>query len=392
MARHLDLGGTERQLCEMARSLDPARFDVHVGCFRPGGIRAREIQAAGIPIVEIPLRSFKSPASLWSAVRTLRQYVRSQGIRVVHAFDPPAVLFAGLAAPFLGDAVVLSSQRCFREAGSRLQARLLYLADARTDGVVVNCDALRRHRVGWSSTRTPVHLCYNGLDARRFRRTPARARPAGIPADALVIGAVCGLRPEKGLPVLLRAFAALRAVESNIFLVIVGDGSERVGLEALARELGIARQCRFEPTAADVVPWLSLMDIFVLPSGANEALSNALMEAMSCGCACIATRVGGNPELIKDGATGLLFTPNDVSELTDRLTSLVRDPALRQRFGEAGASSVAAQFTLGASADRMAAIYDAVLGGHSTARPIPHLRDAGRGIRESLSREGQTSL
>jgi glycosyltransferase involved in cell wall biosynthesis len=298
--------------------------------------------------------------------------VQDHGIRIVHAFDPPAVLFAGFAASWLRDVVVLSSQRCFREAGSAWKRRLLYLADARTDGVVVNCDALRRLRttsVPWIAT--PVHLCYNGLDAVRFRRLPSVIRPAWIPASALMVGAVCGLRPEKGLPVLLRAFAQVRAERPNMFLVVVGDGAERGRLERLASDLGIADACRFEPTAADVVPWLSLMDVFVLPSGANEALSNALMEAMACGCACIASSVGGNPELIKDGATGLLFTPNRVEQLAERLQRLVDDPVLRRRFSQAAVDSVAAQFTLGASATRMAEIYDQVLRPTTGAMPSP---------------------
>jgi glycosyltransferase involved in cell wall biosynthesis len=362
LARHLDLGGTERQLCETARSLDRREFDVHVGCFRPGGIRAREIAADKIPIVELPLSSFKSPASVSAAVRALREYVRAHRLSVVHAFDPPAVLFAGLAAPFISPAAVLSSQRCFRQMCSPWFRRGLYLADRWADGVVVNCEALRRFRLQQApGPEARLHLCYNGLDIDRFQRQPSSAVAGLLPPGALVIGSVCGLRPEKSLPVLVDAFAACAARHPNLFLLLVGDGSERDRLDAQARDLGIASRCLFEPMAADVVPWLSAIDIFVLPSGVNEALSNSLMEALACGCACVASRVGGNPELIADGETGLLFDPNRVDQLAAQLTRLVQDEVLRRRLATNGTRSIRARFSLQASARRMGAIYHDVL-------------------------------
>src|SRR5262249_14327900 len=113
LARELHVGGSERQLCEMVRSLDRRRCSVHAGCFRTGGTRAREIEAEVFPLVQFPLRSFRAPSNVWSAVRALRSYVRTRDIAVIHAFDPPTSLFVGVAAPFLRRSVVLTSQRSF---------------------------------------------------------------------------------------------------------------------------------------------------------------------------------------------------------------------------------------------------------------------------------------
>ena len=297
LARELHLGGSERQLYEMGRALDPSRFAVHVGCFRPGGIRARELEREGIPLVEFPVRSFRSPSNIWSSVLGLRRYVRKHGIRLLHAFDPPTSVFVGIAARFLGRPVVLTSQRSFRHLRTPSFRIGLRLSDRLVDGVVVNCEAIRTHLASDEGVSfRSIHLCYNGLDTHRFQRTPT-PRSGIIPRDALVIGTVCALRPEKDLPTLLRAFATCHSNHSNLFLVVVGDGPERAALCRLAQELGIASRCLFQPTVADVVPWLSLMDIFVLPSK-SEALSNSLMEAMACECACVASFVGGTPELV----------------------------------------------------------------------------------------------
>jgi L-malate glycosyltransferase len=361
LARELDLGGSERQLCEMARALDRERFAVHVGCFRQGGIRAREIEAAGLPVVQFPLRSFRSPSDLWLSVRTLRRYVRRHEIRVVHAFDPPTNMFLGIAARFLGRARALTSQRSFRQLRTPVHRICLRLSDRVADGVVVNCEAIHKHLAFDEQVPTQrIHLCHNGLDSRRFQRGPVM-RSNRLAPDALVIGTVCGLRPEKDLSTLLRAFATCQLSHPNLFLVVVGDGPLRADLESEAQALGVASRCLFQPTTADVVPWLSQIDIFVLPS-VSEALSNALMEAMACECACVASRIGGNPELVQHGQTGLLFETGDAASLVEHLRMLIDDSRLRRRLGRRAAESIRAKFSLETAATRLGAIYEVVMG------------------------------
>ena len=354
MVRELSLGGSERQLCEMAKALDPNRFAVHVAAFRPEGIRATELQRAGLPVVGIPLRSFRSP---WQGVRVLRRYVREHGIKIVNGFDPPSCLLIALAFPWTGSAARLTSQRNYQHVRTPRVRWGMRIAHRLADGIVVNCEAMREHLVRDERLRRDhIHLCYNGLDTGRFRRSATP--PVGVvPDGAIVIGTLCALRPEKNLSILLEAFAECRASDERLFLLVVGSGPEKARLEAQAAHLNIGRSCRFEPTVAEVVPWLSLVDIFVLPSR-FEALPNALMEAMSCGCACVASRVGGTPELIADGETGFLFNPGDATALAAHLRRLVADGALRARLAERGIARIRSQFSLEASAARLGAIYE----------------------------------
>jgi glycosyltransferase involved in cell wall biosynthesis len=354
----LDLGGSERQLTEIAKALDPARFTAHVGCLLSGGIRASELAQAGIPIVTFPMNSFFSFEAVRQAFR-LATYIRRHAIDLVHAFDVPMDIFGVPVAKASLRPVVLSSQRAHRSLTSGARLRVLRVSDHMADGIVVNCEFIRRHLI--DDEQVParkIHLCYNGLDETVFTMRQAN----GNAARPLQIGCVCALRPEKNLPLLLRAFARAVRSHNTARLLIVGSGSEEHDLKSLAGELGIRNATTFIPATPDVARWLREMDIFVLPSR-TEALSNALMEAMACGCAALASDVGGNPELIGNNERGLLFPSEDVDALTNALLDLLGNAELRRRKGDAARAFVESRLTIAASVHRMTEIYDSFLTG-----------------------------
>jgi glycosyltransferase involved in cell wall biosynthesis len=356
MVRELNLGGSERQMAEIAKALDRSRFDPRVGCFRPAGLRADDLRAAGVPIEHFPVPSLASVKGALS----IAAYIRKQNIRLVHTFDTPANLYGVPAARLAASAVVVSSQRVDRGLWPAWQRHGLRLTDRLVDGIVVNCDFLRRHLR--DEEKVPpglIHLCYNGIDTGTFQ--PLRAvRPDPLRDATLVVGVVCGLRPEKGLDTLLQAFAAVRELVPGMKLAVVGSGSCLVDLQEQARALGIAPDCIFEPATPRVADWLHAIDIFVLPS-LSEALSNSLMEAMACGCCVVASRVGGNPELVADGDTGMLFEPRDAAALAGVLRLLLRDPARRAELASHAANLIHSRFSLTAAARRMGEIYSKLL-------------------------------
>ena len=365
LARELGPGGSERQLTEVAKSIDHARFETHVACFHDG-MRGEELRAAGIPVLRLPVRSFLLPGAIAGAWQ-LGRYLRRHKIQVVHTFDAPATCFAVPVARMARTNVVLSSQRAHRALNPWRYNRMLRITDRHVSGVVVNCEAVRRHLI--EDERVPerlIRLCYNGIDTEEFQPRP-RVRPAALADASIVIGALCLLRPEKNLETLLRAFARLGTPGDGARLAIVGSGPVLGRLKALSRELGIAARCMFSPSTPHVAQWFQAIDIFVLPS-VSEALSNALMEAMASGCAAIASNVGGNPELVSDGETGLLFDAGNVDELATRLQRLLEDAALRGSLAEAGARSIRERFSTAGMVERMAEIYEGFLGdGHHSA-------------------------
>jgi glycosyltransferase involved in cell wall biosynthesis len=285
----------------------------------------------------------------------LRQYIQEQQISLVHAFDTPSNLFTALWARAARSTKLITSQRAHRDLVSSTYRRLLRITDRRAHTIVVNCEFLRRHLIddeGVPSGR--IQLCYNGVDLDEFHPGP-RERPAALTGEGLVIGVICALRPEKGLDTLLTAFANLAQSMDSLRLAIVGHGKSLESLRALASRLGIAGRVHFEPGTARVIDWLRAFDIFVLPS-LSEAFSNSLMEAMACRCAVVASRVGGNPELVAEDR-GLLFTPGDAQDLERALRQLLEQPALRTRLACAGAEFIQRDLSLTASARRMEEIY-----------------------------------
>lgn len=356
MCQELTQGGSERQLTETARSLDPARFTPHVACFRPGGIRYEELRGQGIPVVTFPITSFGKPVELLAAALRMGRYLRQHRIELVHAFDTPGNLFAVPVARAFRVPVVLASQRAFRGLSRTIDRHFLRILDRLADAVVVNCRELAHHLV--TDEHEPyekIRLCYNGIDTRNFN-PENRARMEELRDAPLIIGTVCALRPEKGLTTLAEAFAQIARDTPEVRLVIVGSGSMLAKLESMRAAFHLEDRWLFVPSTSDVVPWLHSIDIFVLPS-LSEAFSNSLMEAMACGCAVVASQVGGNVELVEDGETGMLFRPADAVSLAAALSKLIHKPAVRLRIAAAGTQRIRTSFSREKAAATMAAIY-----------------------------------
>jgi len=353
MARALEAGGSERQMREIAKSLDRARFEPHVGCFRMDDAPRRELESVAVPVAHFAIPSFRSRAAVSGALQ-LARYVGRQKIRLIHAFDYPSAVFAVPIGRVFTSAAVVSSQRSHRDLIPPGYRRLVRATDRLVDAIVVNCDFVRRHLEGEERVpATRIELCYNGIDLDVFR-------PLDKPrADSFTIGVVCALRPEKDLGTLLKAFALVRHLRTGMKLTIVGDGPMLESLRTGADALGIRDDCLFALSTADVAHWLRAIDIFVLPS-LSEALSNALMEAMACGCAVVASNVGGNPELVRDGETGLLFEAGDAQGLAAAIQKLIENESLRKRLAFAGAEFVRG-FSIHRSATRMGEIYERLI-------------------------------
>jgi len=181
IALQLDVGGNERDLAKLARYLDPARFQVHVASFRPGGERVAELEAAGIPILHIPVRSLRN-LSVLAGARILRAYVREHGIRLIHAYDPPTSIFAVPLARMLGLPAV-SSHCYFRLLVPPPHSWGLRLVDRLANRIVVNAEAVKQHLIrDYSIPAERIYVSYNGVETgvffprsergRSFLRTP----------------------------------------------------------------------------------------------------------------------------------------------------------------------------------------------------------------------------
>lgn len=223
-----------------------------------------------------------------------------------------------------------------------------------------------RDRVGIDASR--VSQIYNGVDHLRFAPGSGRAAPAGMPFTdprLVVLGTVGRMQTVKAQPLLVQAF--IRAVErhgglrSSLRLVLVGDGPLRAECERRIESAGLQDLAWFAGERADVPELLRSLDLFVLPSLA-EGISNTILEAMACGLPVIATRVGGNADLVEPADAGQIVAPGDVVALADAIEAWSADPLRRRASGAAARADVERRFSLDAMVARYEAVYRKVSG------------------------------
>lgn len=208
-----------------------------------------------------------------------------------------------------------------------------------------------------------VAQLYNGVDLERFKSAATYSRhDFSLNKDDFVIGTVGRLQGEKDQATLIKAFKLLQTdttVPVSMKLLIIGDGPERDRLEQLAVDCGIENKILFFGPRDDVASMLSLLDLFVLPS-LGEGISNTILEAMAAALPVVATNVGGNPELVDEGITGLLVAAADEKAMADAIAMYIKTPKLLSQHGAAGRKVVEEKFSIAAMVNRYMETYDAL--------------------------------
>ena len=369
IVRAFQTGGLETLVLEMCRRI-ASRGDVEVSTLAllPGdGLELRPQYG------DVPCRVLTGPAgrgklATWRALRSLFREARPD---VVHAHNFLALARSGLAARWAGvPALVATKHGAYwpKLMGSRrLAGRCYRMADAI---IAVSNDVREGLLARYRLPPERVRVVLNGIDTERFRpserhRDGELERVLGVSGDPL-LGTVCRLSPEKGVPTLLEAFGAVLQGAPEARLVIVGDGPLRAECEALAEGLGLGAAVRFLGTRDDVAAIYPLLDVYVQPSYA-EGISLTMLEACSCALPVVATTVGGNPEIIEDAMTGRLVPPWDAHALAGAVlrTWRARDDALA--MGRATRERMVERFSLDRMVSDHVALYREVLDARAAA-------------------------
>jgi glycosyltransferase involved in cell wall biosynthesis len=180
----------------------------------------------------------------------------------------------------------------------------------------------------------------------------------GIPEDAIVIGSIGRFAPEKNFELLIRTIDSLRLCGRDAHLVLVGEGKEKLALQAAAEKFRIVDKIVFPGVLKDVRPAISAMDIFVLPSRAVETFSNAALEAMAMARPVVLSNIGGAAEMVEHNQSGYLFEVGDREALVNLLIKLYDSDLLRGRLGRGGRQRVIERFHFGAMLDSYKALLD----------------------------------
>jgi glycosyltransferase involved in cell wall biosynthesis len=346
--------GSEMVLLDLLRHLDPDIVRPVVWC--NGTEMAEACRAAGHTVHQTDFAFYLEhssprfdPHAYRAVVREGNSLVRRYGIRILHANSAaPTQWLVPIAR---GNRLPLLTHLHTDYLRRSRYVLLLHQADIVIGVSEQVVQALQRD--GMSSDR--IKVIYNGIDFDRLTERPAVDLRAalGVPVDAMLVGAAGSLIARKGYDLLLRALASLSGTTPP-HLVIAGSGPEEAALHNLAAELGLGGRVHFLGYHRDVADVHASCDIFCGPSRA-EAFGLVFAEAGYFGRPVVATRVGGIPEVVRDGETGLLVPPDDIDALAGAIGRLAASPELRHRLGEAGRQRAESMF----SATRMASVFAA---------------------------------
>jgi len=340
------IGGTERQVLNLIHGLDSSRFGVEVACLKRWGALLPEMEAAGVPITEYKTTSLYNHVAMWNQMRFLN-HLRKGNVDIVHTYGFYSNVF-GLPPARLSGAKVLASIRDTGEHQTPMQRRVEKLYCRMADCVVTNAEAVRKRLTNEGYDAEKIVVIHNGIELTRYARKPGELglhRELGVPSTTPLVAVFARLNELKGLEYFLRAAAGLIERFDDVRFLIVGDGASRVELEKYAGELGLNKHVVFLGFRLDVPTLLSEISVSVLPT-LSEGLSNSILEAMAASVPVVATRVGGNPEVVQSGITGLLVPPRDADRLAQAIGQLLEQPQLARKFGLAGRDRVSKQFAL----------------------------------------------
>lgn len=352
-------GGQEIRILEESRGMIERGHRVTVLCPAESTLftRARDW---GVKTIALPIREKR-----WPDFKTMRAWIleNRQDIDLINTHSSTDSWLVALANLSLGKKAVpvLRTRHISAPVKNSFANRWLYNKAAAR--IVTTGEGLRLELI--DSLGLPpekVQSIFTGINTRRFTagsKIEAREK-LGLDVNAIWIGIIATLRSWKGHKYLLKAIAELN--DPRIRLVIVGDGPQRDKLNRLTVELGLARAVRFAGQQRDVVPWLQALDVFTLPSYANEGVSQAVMQAMAVGLPVITTPIGSSADVIKAGLTGILVPPKDSNSLAQAIRKLIDNPQEASRLGDGARSFALENCGLERMITRMEAAFQRVAG------------------------------
>jgi glycosyltransferase involved in cell wall biosynthesis len=371
----LEVGGSERQLVALLRGLPDAGFEKHLICLSGYGPLEAEARATGAAVHDLQYPRLRGAGTIqWrnlpaAAMTVLRLAGLLRRIKpdVLHTMIPVCNVLgavAGRMARVPRLACTKLALGAYRDK-SRVLPKLedfvdpwFHLVHCKSVGILE--DIAEREPI----PRKRMRVVYNGIATTRFDGVDARAsvrHEFGIPEDAFLAGMVANLIPYKGhTEVVSAASEVIREHPGAHFLFAGRDDGIGTRLKEQAASLGISERIILAGIRSDIPELMSAMDLLVCASH-EEGFSNVLLEAMACGLPIVATRVGGNPEAVEDGVTGILVDPRAPAQISRAIGQIVGDPPSAREMGARGRERVRRLFSYEAMIDGMTAFYRELL-------------------------------
>lgn len=358
----LDVGGAEVLARQFAQSLQE-QFRPVFACLDSLGTLGDALQRDGVPVCVLDRQPGIDVRCAWR----LRRWLKEQQVRLIHAHQYTPFFYSALARTATGGIPILFTEHGRHHPDQRSTRRVWAnrLLTRAADRIVAVSEHVREALItneGFAANR--VSVIPNGVSEDVFRadeavRCDARRELGYCDNDEVVIQ-VARLNRLKDHATAIRAIDLLRASRPNVRLLLAGDGELRGELESLVAELGLGSIVRFLGTRHDVPRLLQAADVFLL-SSISEGIPLTLVEAMLTGIPTVATRVGGVPEVIRDGIDGLLANAGDAAPLAEQLRRLLDDDAFRRQIASNGTERARSQFGARAMISQYECVYRELL-------------------------------
>ncbi len=338
----LDLAGAERQMVLLATNLDRNSFEVRVASLRRGGPLEMELRAACVP-----LRVFWKKGKLdFQALFRVYSFIKGFRPDIVHTWLFTSNTLGRIAAVFAGVKGIIVSERCVDIWKGPLHRLLDRLLAKKSSLIIANAQAVRTFCLSEGIAPSKVHVIPNVFDWSHFQPYPKEEarRKLHLSSDLPAFGFVGRLEEQKGLTYLIEA-AALLSSELRFVVAVIGSGPLEKELREKAKHSGLSESIRFFGSLDDASSLLTAFDILVLPS-LWEGLPNILIEAMASEVPIVATAVGGVPELVQDGYTGLLVKSGDSYALAEGIRKTVAEKETALRLARQAREYVKKRFDL----------------------------------------------
>lgn len=368
-------GGTEGQVHNLVRHIDHSRFAISFASLKKYGHFLEEVEQLNLPVNEFPIKSYFKPSTLFQFFRLVR-YMRRHQIQISHSYNFYSNIFAIPAARLAGVPVILASIRDRGVYLSPAQKRVQKFICRMADGILVNADAIRDWLLeeGYSSER--ITVIKNGIDLSLYDNVQQSSNireELGLPASTPLVIMMARVNPQKGYADLLNAIALMTRDHHDAHFLVVGeeltfagkdivpDNNYHDALHKLSIDLGVDDRVHFLGHRKDIPNLLSQVSLSVLPSH-SEGLSNSLLESMAASLPIVATRVGGNPELVEDGVNGILVPPHEPQELATAMARILGSPKTALRFSKASRRLSKKHFDMKVMVSATESYYTAITG------------------------------
>ena len=357
----LKTGGLERVIANIAEGLDREKFEASVWCISRGGEIAEELKEKGINVNILGILTYHNPLSIIKLARLLRK----EKPNIVHTHGYFASVIGRIAAKLAGISIVINHVHSTYWEYKKRHIFMEKILSALTHKIIC-CSKAVQDFVSDNEKINPSKtvIIYNGVDEEKFfvqKNTAAIKAQLGINPQDPVVGTVSSLTKNKGHVHLFQAASLISNFCPSARFLIVGDGILREELEEQIKDLNLGSHLILTGKRKNIPDLLSVMDIFVLPSCSREGLSISIIESMAAGKPVVATDVGGIPEAVEDGETGLLVPPRNPGALANAIIELLQNPGKAKAMGERGRTRLKEKFTSKRMLSELENLYEALI-------------------------------